>query len=220
MKRIALILAGSLSLLVVPSATATSLGRHVADCALHRPEGSRQALGCQVVHRDRLDRRAVTALETVSGAPITVNCRLQRPEALGHAFFAARVIGVRTWVCRRMNALVLDAPEPYTPDSYLASWAVLILTHEAVHLSDYSGAHDEALTECRAIQLVRDVARAAGVSDEVAVALGHEALRYDAKLPGYGDYRVGLGLIANYHATGCQEGGPLDIHPDSTDWPN
>jgi hypothetical protein len=190
-KRIALILVSSLSLLVVPAANAASLDRH-----------------------------AVTALESVAGPRITVNCTLQRPEALGHAFVARRVIGVRPWVCRRVNRLLLDAPEPYTPDSYLASWAVLILTHEAVHLSDYAGAGDEALTECRAIQLVRQVALAAGLSDDIAGALGHEALRYDAKLPGYGDYRVGLGLIANYHATACFDGGPLDIHPDSSDWPN
>jgi hypothetical protein len=191
MQRIALVLVSSLTLLVVPAANAASLDRH-----------------------------AVAALESVAGPGIRVNCTLRRPEALGHAFVATRVIGVRPWVCRRMNGLLLDAPEPYTPDSYQAAWAVLILTHEAVHLSDYAGAGDEALTECRAIQLVRPVALAAGFSDEIAGALGHEALRYDAKLPGYGDYRVGLGLIANYHASGCYDGGPLDIHPDSSDWPN
>jgi hypothetical protein len=191
MGQIALILLSSVSLLVAPPANAASL-----------------------------DHNAVAALESVAGPRITVNCTLQRPEALGHAFVARRAIGVRPWVCRRLNQLLLDAPEPYTSDSYLAAWAVLILTHEAVHLSDYTGAGDEALTECRAVQLVREVALAAGLGEGIAGALGHEALRYDAMLPGYGDYRVGLGLIANYHATGCYDGGQLDIHPDSTDWPN
>jgi hypothetical protein len=167
-----------------------------------------------------LDLHVVAALESVAGPGITVNCRLRRPEALGHAFFARRVIGVRPWICLRVNRLVLDPPEPYTSDSYLAAWAVLILTHEAVHLSGYAGARDEALTECRAIQLVREVALRFGMRDEVARALGQEALRYDAMLPGYGDYRVGLGIIPNYHAAGCYDGGPLDIHPDSGDWPN
>jgi hypothetical protein len=167
-----------------------------------------------------LDRHAVIALETVAGPGIKVNCALRRPEALGHAFVQRRVIGVRPWVCRRINGLLLDAALLDTADSYAEAWSLLILTHEAVHLSSYDGAADEALTECRAIQLVRDVARAAGLSDQIAVGLGHEALRYDAVLPGYGDYRVGLGLIPNYHATGCYDGGPLDIHPDSSDWPN
>ena len=168
----------------------------------------------------RLDGDAVAALESVAGPGISVDCQLRRPEALGHAFVARRVIGVRPWVCRRVNGLLLDATEPYSPDSYLVAWAVLILTHEAVHLSGYAGASDEALTECRAIQLVHQVALAFGMSDAVSRALGHEALRYDPKLPGFGDYRVGLGLVPNYHATGCYDGGPLDIHPDSSDWPN
>lgn len=167
-----------------------------------------------------LDRHAVSALETVSGAGIKVDCALRRPEALGHAFLQRRVIGVKPWVCRLANGLLLDAAPPYTPDSYQEAWAMLILTHEAVHLSSYAGARDEALTECRAIQLVREVAQAAGLSDDIAAALGREALRYDAMLPGFGDYRVGLGLVPNYHATGCYDGGPLDIHPDSSDWPN
>jgi hypothetical protein len=167
-----------------------------------------------------LDRHAVSALESVAGPGIKVDCALRRPEALGHAFLRRRVIGVRPWVCKRANGLLLDAAPPYTPDSYREAWAMLILTHEAVHLSDYSGAGDEALTECRALQLVREVALASGLSDELAVALGHEALRYDGMLPGLGDYRVGLGLVPNYHATGCYDGGPLDIHPDSSDWPN
>ena len=168
----------------------------------------------------RLDTRARQALESIARPGIRVECHLARPEALGHAFFARRVIGVRPWVCRRVNTAIAAQPEPYSEESYRTAFAILILTHEAVHLSSYAGARDEALTECRAIQLVRDVALRLGASDEVARALGHEALRYDAQLPGYGDYRVGLGLVANYHATGCYDGGSLDIHPDSSDWPN
>src|SRR5262245_4590227 len=167
-----------------------------------------------------LDRHAVSALETVAGPGVKVDCALRRPEALGHAFVQRRVIGVRPWVCRRANGLLLDGAAPYTHDSNVEAWALLILTHEAVHLSNDPGAADEALAECRAIQLVREVALAAGLSDELASALGHEALRYDAMLPSYGDYRVGLGLVPNYHATGCYDGGPLDIHPESSDWPN
>jgi hypothetical protein len=34
------------------------------------------------------------------------------------------------------------------------------------------------------------------------------------------DSRLAEGGVANYHATGCYDGGPLDIHPDSSDWPN
>ena len=167
-----------------------------------------------------LNDGAVVALESIAGPNVRVDCHLQRPEALGHAYKTRRVIGVRPWVCRRINTMLVEPAAPYSERSYGQAFAVLILTHEAVHLSAYSGAEDEALTECRAIQLVRTVALAFGLTDDVARALGHEAMRYDAKLPGYDDYRVGLGEIPSYHATGCYDDGPLDIHPGSHDWPN
>jgi hypothetical protein len=43
-------------------------------------------------------------------------------------------------------------------------------------------------------------------------------LRVDARLHGLGDWRVGLREIPNYHAEGCYQGGPLDIHRDLHDW--
>ena len=167
-----------------------------------------------------LDARAISALQSVVGTNARVECRLNRPEALGHVDRARRVISVRPWICRRVNNALLDEPAPYSPSSYRTAFALLVLTHEAVHLSGYEGRFDEALTECRALQLVRDVALALGAGDEAARAYAHEALTYDARLPDYGDYQVGLGLVPNYHATGCYDGGALDIHPDSSDWPN
>ena len=95
-----------------------------------------------------------------------------------------------------------------------------MLVHEAVHVSDYEGRSDEALTECRAIQLVREAALVMGIDDAMARALGHEALRFDARLPGPDNWMVGLHEMPNYHAAGCEDGGPLDIHPESSDWPN
>jgi hypothetical protein len=34
------------------------------------------------------------------------------------------------------------------------------------------------------------------------------------------DWRVGLHEIPSYHSPDCYYGGPLDFHPDSSDWPN
>jgi hypothetical protein len=96
----------------------------------------------------------------------------------------------------------------------------LVSVHESVHLSAYAGREDEALTECRAIQLLRETALLVGVDDDTARALGHEAMRYDARLPGPGNWMVGLHEIPSYHSSDCHDGGPLDIHPDSSDWPN
>jgi len=70
--------------------------------------------------------------------------------------------------------------------------------YEAVHLSDY----------------------ALGVDDAMARVLGHEAMRYDARLPGPGNWMVGLNGVVSYHSPDCVDGGALDVHPDSSDWPN
>ena len=123
-------------------------------------------------------------------------------------------------LCRSLNELA-DGPAPSaTPVSFAEPQALLVLTHEAVHLSRYPGRRPEALSECRALQLVHDTALTISVDDTTARTLGHEALPYDAQLPGPGDWRVGLGEIPNYHAPGCHPGGKLDIYPDSHDWPN
>ena len=38
-------------------------------------------------------------------------------------------------------------------------------------------------------------------------------LRYDAQLPGPGNWMVGLHEIPSYHSPDCYDGGPLDIQP-------
>jgi hypothetical protein len=141
-------------------------------------------------------------------------------EALGHVNWNRRLIEFAPFVCRNTNALAVAPARPYSHASFPQAQALLVLVHESVHLSDYEGNRDEALTECRAIQLLRESALRLGLDDATARALGHESLRYDARLPRLGDWRVGLNEIPNYHSEDCYDGGPLDIHPDSSDWPN
>jgi hypothetical protein len=171
----------------------------------------------------RLDVRVVTAAASISGWPLSVSCDVEHggyTGALGHADRSRRVIEVQPFVCRRLNLLVGIQPPPYSSASFAAAQALLILVHEAVHLSSYAGANDEALTECRAIQLVDETALALGADDDRATALGHEALRFDSRLPGPQNWMVQMREIPSYHSPGCYDGGPLDIHPNSAGWPN
>jgi hypothetical protein len=171
----------------------------------------------------QLNAEAVNAVATIAGHGMPVRCAVPRAgaaEALGHADWRRETIELAPSVCRRVNALAAEPAQPQSPASYSQAEALLVLVHESVHLSSYSGSYDEALTECRAIQLVRGAALLLGTNDDVARALGHEAMRFDAELPGPGNWMVGLREIANYHSPDCYDGGPLDIHPDSTDWPN
>jgi hypothetical protein len=165
------------------------------------------------------------AVAVIAGTGVRSRCTIPPGDAglvevLGHADWDRRLIELRPAICRNVNALGSAPATAYSGASFAQAQAFLVLVHESVHLSEYDGARDEALTECRAIQLMRETALTIGVDDATARALGHESLRYDARLPRLGDWRVGLNEIPNYHSEDCYDGGPLDIHPDSSDWPN
>jgi hypothetical protein len=173
--------------------------------------------------RVELDAHVFPAVNAIAGRAVTVRCTAVETgqfEALGHADFKHRLIELQPSLCRRVNELV-TAPAPVgSAASRAQAQALLVLVHESVHLSSYAGRANEALTECRALQLVDTAARSLGVEATLARALGHEALAFDAQLPSPGDWLVGLGEIPSYHSPDCYDGGPLDIHPDSGDWPN
>lgn len=173
----------------------------------------------------QLGSPARAAVAVIAGPGVHVRCTIPPAdtglvEALGHSDRDRRLIELRPAICRKANALASAPATAYSRASFPQAQALLVLVHESVHLSDYDGNRDEALTECRAIQLVREAALTIGVDDGTARALGHEAMRFDARLPHLGDWRVGLNEVPNYHSEDCYDGGPLDIHLDSSDWPN
>jgi hypothetical protein len=170
-----------------------------------------------------LSARWVDGIARISGRPVSVRCGVVDGGyivPLGHADRARRLIEVQPFVCNRLNAFLVREAPAYSQASFATAQALLILVHESVHLSSYSGNGDEALTECRAIQLIRTTALALGVPDTLARALGHEALRFDARLPGPDDWRVQMRELPSYRSPECYDGGPLDIDPASSDWPN
>lgn len=86
------------------------------------------------------------------------------------------------------------------------AWALSVLAHEAQHVA---GAHDEAETECRAVQRAADVALALGAPRTAARDLAELAWEdlYET-LPD--DYRTPL----------CRDGGPYDLRPGvAGNWP-
>jgi hypothetical protein len=175
--------------------------------------------------RLQLSSQVREAVLAIAGPPVRIRCSVRSSdagvtEALGHANWDQSLIELAPRICRNANALQTAPARPYSGASFAQALALLVVVHEAVHLSRYEGHTDEALTECRAIQLVREAAVRIGTDDATARALGHEALRFDAGLPGPGDWRVGLHEIPSYHSPDCYDGGPLDIHPQSSDWPN
>ena len=80
-----------------------------------------------------------------------------------------------------------------------------ILAHEVEHLVSPAS---EAVTECRAMQAIREFARALGARPAQAARL---AQTYWTELYPYHD--------REYRTPGCRDGGPLDLDPESSVWP-
>ncbi len=84
--------------------------------------------------------------------------------------------------------------------------AVHVLSHEAVHLS---GVHDEALTECYAVQTDAAVARSLGATDTQARSIA--VFEYYANVLALAGYRF---------SSDCGSGDRLDLHPGTAAWPS
>jgi hypothetical protein len=95
--------------------------------------------------------------------------------------------------------------EPCDPSTRKIVAAVRVLAHEAWHLR---GVTSEAETECYALQTTALAARRLGATPEEAraVALWNTRQVYPY-LPSY------------YQSSECRDGGSLDLHRGTTDWP-
>lgn len=173
--------------------------------------------------RAQLAQPVVTALEYVSGTPLHTRCVVDQGgyiEPEGHAGRRLRLIELQPAICRRLDALAAT-PAPVGSRALAdESAALLVAVHEAVHLSPYGAEADEGHVECMAVQLVDITAERIGLSADVARAAGHAAWLAHERLPGPDNWMVGLHEIPNYKLDDCYDGGPLDLHPGSSDWPN
>lgn len=82
---------------------------------------------------------------------------------------------------------------------------IVTLAHESWHLR---GLVNEAQTQCYALQTTELAARHFGIVPEVARRIAVFAAARDAAQP-YGEYR----------SHDCRSGGPLDLRPETSDWP-
>jgi hypothetical protein len=83
--------------------------------------------------------------------------------------------------------------------------AVAVLAHEVEHLVSPAS---EAVTECRAVQAIREFARALGASPDQAALLA-DVYWEDLYPENDAEYRTPL----------CRDGGPLDLDPETAVWP-
>ncbi|HEY7195738.1 MAG TPA: hypothetical protein VH306_00965 [Gaiellaceae bacterium] len=109
-------------------------------------------------------------------------------------------------VCRGLDVLAYSRARPTSGEALFdVAQGIGTLSHEAEHRA---GTWNEAETECRGMQRIRQAARLLGALPSYAALLAETywTTVYPHKPPAY---RTGA----------CRDGGPLDLHPASPVWP-
>lgn len=154
--------------------------------------------------------RATDTVRDLTGNPAALaRCQRFTPDLLdisgwaGHVSWdAPHVAHLRRTVCNDLAGWLLGGAADVSGPG---AQAVHVLTHEAVHVG---GEHDEAVTECVALQRDAETARNLGASDEAAE---HLARIYLATSYPY--------MPEEYRSDGCAEDGPLDLTPGDGTFP-
>ena len=108
--------------------------------------------------------------ERVVHRTFSVDCTYAARHGVAVAFPEYRglqpIIYAKSWVCHRASRLA-ERPQPSAASrrGTLASGALLVLVHESVHLSTFSGRTNEAETECEALRLLPRVLTRLGVNE-------------------------------------------------------
>jgi hypothetical protein len=156
--------------------------------------------------------RLAAAASVVAGIAANVRCQtaaeasVDRTTDLGHVQIWIDDVPERTAVikyvqCERIADYIADHGRD--PDRAEVI-AVHVLTHESVHMS---GQHDEALTECAAMQRDAQTARVLGADDDDARTVGE---RYWSDVYPY--------MPADYRSPDCRAGGLFDEHRPDPPW--
>jgi hypothetical protein len=147
----------------------------------------------------------------VAGRPVTIRCDEQYAftgagsDTLGVAFPGSGIAYLDQGICRTLHDLVADG----TVDGERTSEALVVLAHEAVHLS---GERREGVTECLALQAAVPLAVRLGIDDGTARALLARA--YDRRLAERSAIRAAYAL-----PRACRNGGSLDRRPGDPRFP-
>jgi hypothetical protein len=175
----------------------------------------------RVVNEDRLSAIA----SEIAGRPVEVRCpgllRGAGPDTVGGTVqFDADGTPADSTRLRKAPCAELDALAEGRRASQLAcaarsdscgddvqalAWAVDTLAHESFHLR---GVMAESVAECSSLQTLSWTAQRLGATSEQGRALAR--LHLETNYPR---------MPEQYHASGCADGGPLDLRPDDPSWP-
>lgn len=128
--------------------------------------------------------------------------RIRTPDAAGVTDMATRRIDLSPAVCEVLHQIKRIARQDLWLDP---AFALVALAHESQHAAGYA---NEAVAECRGLQLVAREAALFGVprsfGQDFAVEYWLDAYQY---------------LPRRYRSSECRNGGRLDLRPHSNVWP-
>jgi hypothetical protein len=160
--------------------------------------------------------RLADGIRAVSGIESSVRCWTKpgwrRLEQIMHrglsglADVGTYEIHLHPFACQGVEYL-LAGNRPETGDAALfVADGLVVLTHEGTHFT--SAGSNEAVVECRAMQNAHLVAARLGIDEDYARRLA--TLYWERAYPR--DDPV-------YGSPECRDGGTMDVHPESSDWP-
>jgi hypothetical protein len=162
------------------------------------------------------DPRLADGLRVISGIESLVRCWTQpgwkRLEEImqrrlsGLADVSTYEIHLHPFACQGVEYL-LDGNRPETGDAALfVADGLVVLTHEGTHFT--SAGSNEAVVECRAMQNAHLVAARLGIDEDYARRLA--ALYWERAYPRSDPV---------YGSPECRDGGTMDVHPETSEWP-
>jgi hypothetical protein len=161
--------------------------------------------------RARTVSRLASESAIVAGRPVTIRCDEgyaftgAGSDTLGVAFPRSAIAYLDQGVCRTLRDLIVDGDV----DDERTSEALVVLAHEAIHLS---GERREGVTECLALQAAVPLAARLGIEDDRARRLLERA--YEQRLAERSAIRAAYALPRQ-----CRDGGSLDRRPDDARFP-
>jgi hypothetical protein len=166
----------------------------------------------------KLDRRVIRAVAAVTGSRghYSIDCTYaaRNRDAVAYPRYHGRAaqIYMKERICRDASLYAEQKLKPVEGSalSLRTARALLVVTHEFLHISSFSGSRNEALTECQALQIVARVAEQLGASHEQALALARDAVAAHDEL---------LREFEGYANAECRPGGALDLAPETPEWP-
>jgi hypothetical protein len=163
-------------------------------------------------HQAQAERRFTAESARIAGRPVTVQCDDEYAftgvgsDAAGVAFISRGLAFLQPSICRSLYRIAF---EHQVGDRDDAAFAITVLAHEATHLR---GIHNEAETECYALQEGVELGRRLGLDDATARAVMRS--QRDRDLSDESVQRLDYRL-----PDGCRNGGSLDLRPDDQSFP-